>query len=225
MPAFIDVLDRPDVRIVHSTRLDGDFRPDSPDIAGARTGLSPHPWSQLAEDHGVEIREVGEPGEHDGYSGDVLISRVRGATLGMWVGDCAPVVLLGREWIAGVHAGWRGARDGVLEGATAAMIERGDPPTVAVVGAHIGPCCYEFGLDDLDRVEQSLGALVRDTDRFGRPSLDMGSVVRHRLRSTTPDIRLVEVGLCTACRADLFFSHRARRETGRHVLAVWREVA
>jgi copper oxidase (laccase) domain-containing protein len=27
---------------------------------------------------------------------------------------------------------------------------------------------------------------------------------------------------CTACEADRFYSHRARRDTGRQVMAVWR---
>jgi copper oxidase (laccase) domain-containing protein len=225
MPAFIHVTERPDVRVVHSTRRDGDFHPSSPLNGPARASLSTHPWTQLSEDHGVVVREVEAPGDHDGSTGDVLITRSNGAVLGMWVGDCVPVVLLGREWIAGVHAGWRGARDGVLDVAIDAMEFRGDPARVAVVGAHIGPCCYEFGSEDLDHMDRIFGPHVRSTDGRGRPALDMGALVRLALRAWNPDVRIIDVGSCTGCRNELFFSHRSRAEPQRHVLAVWREAA
>ncbi len=233
MPAFIHVTERPDVRIVHSTRRDGDFHPASASIGAARAALlshgssheSKHAWSQLSEDHGVIVHEVDAPGDHDGSVGDVAITRASAAVLGVWVGDCVPVVLLGGEWIAGVHAGWRGARDGVLDRAIEAMVIRGDAPRVAVVGAHIGPCCYEFGADDLDHMERTFGSHVRSTDSRGRPALDMGALVRHALRERIAGMRIIEVGSCTGCREGLFFSHRARGEARRHVLAVWREAA
>lgn len=237
MPAFIHVTERPDVRIVHSTRHDGDFHPASPSIEVVREALlsrgptrgsrqgSAHAWTQLSEDHGVIVRDIVAPGDHDGSVGDVAITRATSAVLGVWVGDCVPVVLLGWEWIAGVHAGWRGARDGVLDTAIDAMVTRGDEPRVAVVGAHIGPCCYEFGADDLDHMERTFGPHVRSTDGRGRPALDMGALVRHAVRDRIADVRIIDVGWCTGCLDGLFFSHRSRGEAQRHVLAVWREVA
>lgn len=225
MPAYIDVADRPDVRIAHSTRRDGDFHPLRSSISSNRRALTARTWTQLTEDHGVVVREVDEPGAHDGSSGDVLVTRTNGAVLGMWVGDCVPIVLLGREWVAGVHAGWRGARDGVLDVAVDAMMQRVDPPATAVIGARIGACCYEFGTEDLHLMERSFGSHVRSTDRLGRASLDMGSLVVTALRRAVPTLRIIDVGWCTGCRADLFFSHRARVDEQRHVLAVWREPA
>jgi copper oxidase (laccase) domain-containing protein len=68
------------------------------------------------------VRVVTEPGEHDGAVGDAAITRCRGAVLSVWVADCAPVVLLGGDRVVGVvHAGWRGALDGVLHRANCQM--------------------------------------------------------------------------------------------------------
>jgi copper oxidase (laccase) domain-containing protein len=225
MPAFIHVSERPDVRVVQSTRRDGDFHPASSTIGATRAALSSHPWTQLSEDHGAIVREIESPGGHDGSVGDVSVTRAAGAVLGVWVGDCVPLVLLGREWVAGVHAGWRGARDGVLDAAIDAMVLRGDPPSVAVVGAHIGPCCYEFGPEDLDHMDRIFGPHVRSTDGRGRPALDMGALVRLALRAWNPDVHIIDVGSCTGCGDGFFFSHRSRGETRRQVLAVWREAA
>jgi copper oxidase (laccase) domain-containing protein len=105
------------------------------------------------------------------------------------------------------------------------MVNQGDAPSVAVIGAHIGPCCYEFGPADLDHMERIFGSHVRSIDARGRPSLDMGALVRRSLRERITGVRIIEVGSCTGCGDELFFSHRSRGETRRHVLAVWREVA
>lgn len=225
MPAFIHVVERPDVRIVHSTRLDGDFHPRSPLNPANRRALSSKTWTQLTEDHGIVAHEVNGPGDHDGSIGDVLLTRTNDAVLGMWVGDCVPVVLLGREWIAGAHVGWRGAHAGVLDVAIEELVRRSDPPSTAVIGAHIGACCYEFGADDLDLMERAFGSHVRTVDRQGRPALDMGALVVAELRRAVPGVRVIDIGWCTGCRGDLFFSHRIRVDEQRHVLAVWRQAA
>ncbi len=223
MPALIDIPARPDVRVVHSVRRDGDFRPDgAPNSHEVRRRLADLEWTQLTEDHGVEARWVDAPGRHDGASGDITLTRSSSAVLGVWVGDCAPVVVLGDEVVAGVHAGWRGARDGALERSISAMREAGDEPRVAIVGAHIRPCCYEFGDADLASMVDRFGPSVAARDRRGRTALDMTACVRTALTASAPALTIIDVGLCTGCRGDLFFSHRTRSETERQVLAVWR---
>ncbi len=95
----------------------------------------------------------------------------------------------------------------------------------AVLGAHVGACCYEFGGEDLSEMERVFGSHVCSIDREGRDALDMGALVSVELTRVAPGVRIIDVGLCTGCRADLFFSHRARVDEQRHVLAVWKQVA
>src|SRR5690606_10055442 len=80
---------------------------------------------------------------------DGLVTDRPGIVLGVLTADCAPVLFADPEArvIGAAHAGWRGARDGVLEETIAAMRSLGAEPsrTVAAIGPTIGPDSYEVG--------------------------------------------------------------------------------
>ena len=208
-----------------STVRDGDFHIEGPRAAllHRRQAFVPGEWTQLDEVHGVAVLTVTIPGQHDFATGDAAVTRARGVVLGVWVGDCAPVVLVGADGtIAVAHAGWRGALDGVL---AAVMGEMGDGahPLRAYLGPCIHACCYEFGVDELAVFEHRFGAAVRATTSWGTPALDMPAVVRSALHELGAEMH--EVSLCTGCRADLYFSHRRRAQSGRQVMTVSKRAA
>lgn len=203
-----------------STQRDGDFHIESPRAAllHRRQAFAPGTWTQLDEVHGTNVLAVATPGQHDFAVGDALVTTARGAVLSVWVGDCAPVVLVGADGTIGaVHAGWRGALHGVLAAAVAAM-----GPAAAPVTAFLGPCihacCYEFGATDLQQFRQRFGTDVAATTSWGTPALDMRAVVRHALQEVHVELR--DISLCTGCRDDLYFSHRRRAQLGRQVMTV-----
>ena len=198
-------------------RADGDLRPEVVD-AVARHRILAAPWTMLTEEHGADTVVVEAPGHHDGSAGDALYTTARAAVIGVWVGDCAPIALIGERGVGIAHAGWRGLRAGVLDSLIRTFAEHGDRPVYAVVGPHIRVCCNEFGRDDLSSMVDRFGSSVSGLDSLGRPSLDIGAVVRSDLGRH--DIgRLMEVQLCTKCRPDSFFSHR-RGEEARQVMAI-----
>lgn len=178
------------------------------------------PWTMLDEHHGIDVVRVERPGQYDGVAGDIAIADLDGAVLGCWVGDCAPVVLIGagREF-AVVHAGWRGLAAGVIDVACAAFTE---PVVEAQLGPAIGPCCYEFGADDLARVADGVHAApdtVASRTSVDTLALDVPAAVRAACRAN--DIELTQLAGCTGCSYD-GFSHRVRVDVERHVVAVWR---
>ena len=172
-------LDRGD-RVVHvrcSTRADGDFHLDGHSVVleHRRQSFMPGRWTQLDEVHGSRVVEVLRPGDHDRAEGDAAVTACAGAVLAVWVGDCAPVVLVGDDGAVGVvHAGWRGALDGVLQAAVKAMPSQ---RIEALLGPCIHPCCYEFGSDDLRTLTNRYGAAVASTTSWGSASLSMPAVV------------------------------------------------
>jgi polyphenol oxidase len=210
------------VHVRWSSRADGDFhRTEVPlaELDQRRRRLVDLPWTMLDEHHGTVVVRVEQPGECDGARGDVAITACDDAALGCWVGDCAPVVLVGeRREVAVVHAGWKGLAAGIVDVAVAAFTE---PVVAALLGPCIGPCCYEFGTGDLASVAAGVGApaaSIAGRTRRGTLALDVPAAVaraceRHALTVSS-------FGSCTGCSFD-GFSHRVRSERERHVVVAW----
>lgn len=177
----------------------------------------------LDERHTTTVIDIGRAGDANGDLGDAMITSQVDAVLGCWVGDCAPVVLIGqRRQLAVVHAGWRGLANGIIDLAIARMNE---PVEAAVLGPAIGVCCYEFGEDDAGRVAQGVHAQRSDivgTTTDGRSGLSVATAVARACQHH--QIPLVQIAGCTGCEFD-GFSHRARAQRQRHVVAAWQTAA
>jgi copper oxidase (laccase) domain-containing protein len=214
-------------RSTWTTRADGDFHADfvaPADLERRQRAVVDLPWTFLAEEHGAEVVVVGRPGEGNGRVADAAVTTTSGAVLGVWVGDCAPVVLVSEEGVIGAaHAGWRGLVAGVLPATVAAMRGLG----AGEVEAQLGPCihadCYEFGPDDLQALTDRFGSPVPSTTASGAPALDLVAAVRASLAEV--DVDVVATGPCTGCDVERFWSHRVRGELGRQAMAVWLEPA
>ncbi len=135
--------------------------------------------------------------------------------------DCVPVALARAKRprrLAVLHVGWRGLLAGIVENGVAALRD-GRPEKVtdcyldgiaATIGPAIGPCCYEVGNEVRGAYRERFGAAVLR----GR-NLDLPEATARALRAA--GVRTIEqIRRCTACEADLFFSHRRDRgRTGR----------
>ena len=83
---------------------------------------------------------------------------------------------------------------------------------VAIVGPAVGPCCYQ-----VDAPVHAALAAHAGADRFlkpcreeGRWMLDLALANRLQIGERgVPDANIHTADLCTACRQELFFSHRA----------------
>ena len=81
--------------------------------------------------------------------------------------DCAPIAIANDTACAAVHAGWRGAADGVVAAGVAAVRELGTGPVRAVVGPCVCVGHYEFGADALAELGRA-PRCVRDGQNVGR---------------------------------------------------------
>jgi copper oxidase (laccase) domain-containing protein len=182
-----------------TTRADGDTR-DRTD------------WAMVRQLHGAGVvlaDRVGHLGD-----GDAIVTATPGVPIAIRVADCAPVALVADDVIGVVHAGWRGIVAGVLPAALDAMRSLGATDVRAVLGPCIHAECYEFGVDELDRVAASLGETVRGTTSWGTPALDVPAAIRAQV-PWVEDERV-----CTACSPG-FWSHRARGEAERQAVVAW----
>jgi YfiH family protein len=133
-----------------------------------------------------------------------------GQALLLLAADCLPVALArtnGTPAVAVLHVGWKGLLAGILEAGVGAL---GEGPVAAAIGPGIGRCCYEVGEDVARPYRERFGEEVLS----GR-NLDLGEAAERVLRAA--GVEAVErQAHCTACEAELFFSHRRDRGiTGR----------
>lgn len=159
--------------------------------------------------------------------GDALVTLRRGLALAVVTADCVPVVLAARDWLAAVHAGWRGLVAGVLRAALdhPTFVGQGIP-TVEVrawIGPAIGPCCYEVGEDVARRVIDASHETVAHQGPRGKSHLDLVAAAVRQLEAA--GIRDIEtVDLCTRCHPDKLWSYRRDGPAaGRNITVVWRD--
>ncbi len=154
---------------------------------------------------------------------DALVCDRPAVAVGVLTADCAPIALGSPQGVfAAVHAGWRGLVAGVIEAAVGSMRDLGAAEVSAVLGACIHPCCYEFSHTDLMAAEKAFGAGLAATSRNGRPALDLPRGVEVALARAGATLVGAESD-CSCC-AEGWFSYRARRDSFRQGVLVWREV-
>jgi YfiH family protein len=184
-------------------------------------GLSPGQVAMGWQVHGVEIQEWEGPPSGGGFAEpgaelaqvDGHTTSASGVALLVLVADCLPVALAAPSRVTMLHCGWRGLAGGIVEKALQGF-GPGEPVSAAI-GPGIGPCHYEVGSEVLDAFSALEGVAS------GR-MLDLKAVAAAKLRAGgVTDI--VDVGRCTYCEPDVFFSHRRDDGvTGRQGGMVWR---
>jgi YfiH family protein len=202
----------------YTGRSDGDLGPSVPatEAEPRRRAVVDRPWSWGSQVHGSAVVWANE--EHQ--EADALITRDYTTALAVFTADCAPVALAAPEGVIGaVHAGWRGLEAGVVEAAIAAVRAAGGSSVFAALGPCIGPCCYEFSTGDLAGLVNRYGDGVRSTTRDGQLALDLPAAVARAVRQSGAQL-IATVEACTSCTPG-YFSHRARRDSGRQAGVVW----
>ncbi len=172
-------------------------------------GHRPSAWvRQVAGDGVALVSEGGFAGE-----GDALVTPERDLCLSVAVADCVPVALVGDGGVGMVHSGWRGTLAGVSGKAAWRLEARG---VRAYVGPSIRGCCYEVSQELADKFAREFG----DGVVSGR-SLSLPDAIRVDLERA--GVEVYDLGLCTGCRPDLFYSHRKQGPpTGRNLATVAR---
>ncbi len=190
----------------------------------AALGVDPATLVSPQQVHGARVERVGR--EMCGQvvpACDGLVTDEPGVTLLLRFADCVPLIVYDpdRRAVGVAHAGWRGTVAGIATALVDAMRRAfGSRPEslIAGIGPAIGPCCYRVGPEVVREVIAAFGSpdglLPRWDD--GAHSFDLWAANARLLREA--GVRRIEVaGICTACRVDEFFSHRAEHgRTGHH---------
>jgi polyphenol oxidase len=191
--------------------------PDDPDAVAenrARIRVAMHgresAWVRQIAGNGVEqVSGAGLAGE-----ADALVTEGEGFSLVVAIADCVPVALVGDKGVGMVHSGWRGT---IAEISAKAAQKMDDTNILAYIGPCIRQCCYEVSEELAGRFAERFGPEVVE----GR-YLSLPDAIRKNLEAVGVG-EVHDLGLCTGCRPDLFFSHRKQGpRTGRNLAAVAR---
>jgi purine-nucleoside/S-methyl-5'-thioadenosine phosphorylase / adenosine deaminase len=172
--------------------------------------------ARLIQVHGKLVHRIDIA--HDGKrrEGDGMVTATPGIALGIFTADCVPILMVDAERrVAGaLHAGWRGTLAGIAGEGVRAMVALGARSAAirAALGPSIGICCFE--VDAALAEEFSLrvsGARIHS--RAGKPGkayLDLRAIIRDQLeREGLEATSIANVGPCTRCANDSYFSRRA----------------
>jgi polyphenol oxidase len=179
-------------------------------IRGAMAGR-PAAWvRQVAGDEVVRVSESGLAGK-----ADALVTAESDLCLSVAVADCVPVALVGEREVGMVHSGWRGTFAGVSGKAARRFA---GSSVRAYIGPSIRRCCYEVS----EELAAEFAAEFGDEVVSGR-HLSLQDAIRLDLQRAGVEVE--DLGLCSGCRPDLFYSHRKQGPlTGRNLASVVKEV-
>jgi polyphenol oxidase len=150
---------------------------------------------------------------------DAMVTATPGIALGILTADCQPVLFTDpkAQVIGAAHAGWRGAKDGVLEatltamealGATRANISAVIGPTISQSAYEVGPEFFEAFLTDDPQNARYFVQGAGDRYLFDLPAFGM-----HHLRAA--GVGHAEwTRHCTFSDPERFFSYRRTTRAG-----------
>lgn len=198
----------------------------------AALGAAPEELVMTHQVHSDDVRQAGREDILDDlldpipYETDGLVTDQPGLCLTIYYADCIPVLLYDpvKKAIGAVHSGWRGTAKGIAVKAAQkmeALYGSRMADILVAIGPGIGPCCFETHDDVPAAMAASLGpgaAPYCKTLDHGKFSVDLKAILRWQLGQAgiAPD-HIHDLGICTACRPDLYWSHRKMGEArGNH---------
>ena len=180
-------------------------------VAGAM-GVAADHLLTITQTHSAEVVTLSAPFS-DRPRADAMVTATPGIVLGVLTADCQPVLFADAKAgvIGAAHAGWRGAKDGVLAATVTAMEALGASRSniSAVIGPTISQSAYEVGPEFFDSFladdPQNGRFFIKGlTDRF---LFDLPAFGLHHLRAA--GVGHAEwTRHCTYSDPDRFFSYR-----------------
>jgi purine-nucleoside/S-methyl-5'-thioadenosine phosphorylase / adenosine deaminase len=172
--------------------------------------------ARLQQVHGNRVHPIDSVHDRGRPIGDGMVTDVPGVVLAIFTADCVPLLMVDAESgiVAALHAGWRGTLASIAGQGVSAMAALGARAhrVSAALGPSIGSCCFEVDAELAERFIANIPAAGAycSPGRRGKNYLDLRGILRWQLRAAgLADGSIVDVGPCTRCNSDRFFSRRA----------------
>ena len=188
-------------------------------VLGRALGFDPKNLVLTRQIHSDIVRVVTKTDhlglDHHEYPAcDGLVTNDPGTALVIFTADCTPILL--HDPVSGAvgacHAGWRGTAADIAGKTVRAMAENfgTDPENIrAAIGPNIAACCFETDADVPDAMIAALGDAAKQhiTPKGEKYYVNLKAINAQFLHRA--GVRHIDISdACTACRTDLFWSHR-----------------
>ena len=179
--------------------------------------------------HGDNIIEINDKQLKEAGEADGMVTAESGIYLGVLTADCVPLLFIApkQRLSAAVHAGWRGTLAGIADKTVRLFKSQYDVAASELevaLGPSIGVCCYEVNDDVAGPLMKKWGRLTTPSIsvKDGKSFINLRRLNRDILRSSgVSGNQLFQVGPCTSCAPEEFFSYRREQsETGRQISVV-----
>jgi len=200
---------------------DSDRVRENRDRAMRRLGFSGNDLNTVYQIHSATAAVTREPWRLESRpKADAMVTDRPGMAIGILTADCVPVLFADADAgvIGAAHAGWRGAKDGVLEATISAMVDLGAKPDHITTA--IGPCIhqasYEVGPEfhaGFVADDPANGGFFAASSRDGHFMFDLPGYAADRL--TSLGLKEVDTVAADTCGdEDRFFSYRRATKRG-----------
>jgi len=189
--------------------------------AMAHLNLQRHALTTVKNVHGNEVIVVDNSAvDYQTIRADAMVTQDKTIVLASDSADC-PIVLLADEQaeiIGLVHAGWRGAKLGVIENTIKKMIDLGAQPTN--MSAVVSPCITQDSYEVAADYQQRFLADTSDNKQYFKLSHNPGHFMFDLLGFVKDKLQhlqlksVTSMGLDTYANDDLFFSCRRATHQG-----------
>lgn len=182
----------------------------------SRVGIDSDSLAYVHQIHSDKIVEIDKPGEYG--KADGMITNKKGITLGIKVADCGPVLMADTEsdWIAAIHAGWRGAAEQIHLKALTMLEERGVEPHNLKI--YIGPCIsaqnFEVGEEVAEQFPENV--VLRN---YKKPHVDLKQYLRNSLLAAGVMESHIEIDPRCTISDERFYSYRREGEHSGRMMA------
>lgn len=181
-------------------------------------GVAPDHLLTVRQVHSADVLHVTGPLAASAQA-DAMVTATPGVAIAVLTADCQPVLFADHEAgvIGAAHAGWRGARDGVVESTLAAMERLGAARERihAVIGPTISQSAYEVGPDFVEGFldEDPANGRFFARGKGDRALFDLPGFGLHRLRRAGVG-KAEWTRHCTYRDPERFFSYRRTTHRG-----------
>ncbi|MBI2707242.1 MAG: peptidoglycan editing factor PgeF [Proteobacteria bacterium] len=128
------------------------------------------PLITLNQVHGTKVLHVTEP-KLEEKEGDGLVTMLKDIAIGILTADCGPVLFYdpSSHMIGACHAGWRGAKDGIIQATLKVMEDLGAKRSqiYATLGPTIQQQDYEVGPEFPDLIEGVYDTYFYPSEKVG----------------------------------------------------------